>query len=173
MNSIHLKGWFSGLAIYSNHLEDWLGPTPRGWCNWSGVGQLGRHPSFSKTPQGIHMCSPGWEPSVWSEVLVSAVLKAPQVILIGSQGWELPPTHPAASLWVLKMGRHYFLKIILSTSRGVFTHALQCTPLGDILQETVGPAVTWFLICNWFSANMFFDFCLSRSSWGMIYETDR
>lgn len=66
------------------------------------------------------------------------VLKAPQVIFIGSQGWELPPTHPAASLWVLKMGRHYFLKIILPTSRGVFTHALQCTLWGTFYKKQCG-----------------------------------
>lgn len=58
MNSVHLEGWFLGLAIYSDHLDGWLSnaslsrPYPqRFWCNWFGVGRPGRHPSFQKLPR--------------------------------------------------------------------------------------------------------------------------
>jgi hypothetical protein len=43
------------------------------------------------------------------------------------------------------MGKHYFLKIILSTSMGVLTRAQQCTGFGGyIIEETRRPAVSDF-----------------------------
>lgn len=56
---------------------------------------------------------------------------------------------------------------------GMCTHVQERPRLGYVTEGTVGPAMTWFLICNQFIANLFFDLYLSGTSWRTIYETDR
>lgn len=174
MNSIHLEGWFSGLALCSNHLEDWLGPTPRGSdAIGLGWGSLAGILAFQKLPRRFTWAAraENHQSGVRSWLLQSFKSST------GDFDWKPGLRTTTYISCCLSLGFKNG-KALLSKNNSVnkWGSAYPCTaayPYGGHSTRNSGPAVAWFLICNWFGANMFFDFCLSRTSWGMIYETDR
>lgn len=148
-------------------------PQPqRFWCNWSGVKLPGRYPGFQKLPRWF--TSADQAENHWARVRSQHL----QTFKSSTGNLDLQPGLRTAAYTSCCLSLGFINgKALLSKNNSVnkYGRAHPCTAvyhLRYIMEETMGPAVTSFLTCNRFNANSFLDFCLSWTSWRMIYETD-